>query len=195
VIRTKIYLSDYELVKSLNHISREFDLDVNKSYCTETPQARYKITISRVKDTIKLLNMAEEIGLTEEAFLNDTKKTFNQKLIKCMYNIFKEIKQYYNNPLKDTWGDFSVLLTTEIGGRKKVSLNNYRRLTTKQQKDFKLFLKCFTSGRVDNREAYQTATLKRINLSSGTEDYFSNLIFNKYKSAARHKNVRSVTTY
>ena len=195
VFRAKSYLTDYEMVKSLNHISKKFDLEVNKPCCTDIPKAIYKMTISRVKDTVKLLDMAEEIGLTEEVFLNDTKKTFNQKIIKSLYSVFKEIKQYYNNSLKDTWGDFSVLLTTEVGERKKVSLGNFRRLTTKQQKDFKLFLKCFTSGRIDNREAYQTATLKRINLSSGTEDYFSNLIINKYKSVARHKNVRSVNTY
>ena len=192
VVKTKRYLTDYELVKFLNHISREFGLEVNKPYCTDTPKARYKMTISRVKDTIKLLDMAEEIGLTDEVFLNDTKKTFNQNIIKGLYNVFKEIKKHYNSPLKDAWGDFSVLLTTEVGGNKKINLDNYRRLTTKQQKDFKPFLKCFAAGRIDVRESYKSVTLKRINLLSGTEDFFLNLTTNRYNSVARHKNVRSV---
>ena len=106
------------------------------------------------------------------------------KRVEALYNVYKDLKSSFTNDTKIAWYDFSVLMTTEVNKKVKISLKNYRLLTPNKQKEFKQFLKCITTGRIDNRGKYNTVTLKRIEFMKGTDEYYTNIYLMNLKHTA-----------
>jgi len=160
------YITDYELIVKINDGSKINDKE------------------SRVDKFKKLISMAQEIKLSPEAYIDDNRKKVDLKRVEALYNVYKDIKSSFTNDTKIAWYDFSVLLTTEVNKKVKIPLKNYRLLTPNKQKEFKQFLKCITTGRIDNRGKYNTVTLKRIEFKKGTDEYYTIIYLMNLKHTA-----------